>query len=85
MSQHAQALMISTMVHAAFGNVLMLAGVTRIIEVCFIAPSFEKEPQQGSDNDNSSERTLAPSGLINEHPRLAVVRAFRHLPPFVSV
>lgn len=76
--------MISTMVHAAFGNVLMLAGVTRIIEVCFIVPSFEKDSQHGSDNDSSSERTLAPSGLLTEQSKLTVVRSFRHLPPLVS-
>lgn len=75
--------MISTQVHAAFGNVLMLAGLTRIIEVCFIVPSFDKEIQ-GGGSDHSSERTLGPSSPISENPRLAAVQAFRHLPPFVS-
>ncbi|KAE8220908.1 hypothetical protein CF319_g5637 [Tilletia indica] len=36
MSGHAQALMISTMVHALFGYVLMAAGLARIIEICFV-------------------------------------------------
>ncbi|KAE8203067.1 hypothetical protein A4X06_0g2330 [Tilletia controversa] len=36
MSSHAQVLMISTMVHALFGYVLMAAGLARIIEICFV-------------------------------------------------
>lgn len=36
MSQHTQHLAISTKVHAMFGNVLMLGGLTRIIEICFV-------------------------------------------------
>lgn len=84
MSEHAQALMLSTKVHAAFGEVLMLAGVARIIEVCFIAPSYEKDAPS-SDSDRNSDRTFALSGPSSlENPRLAVVQAFRHLPPFVS-
>jgi len=40
MSDHAQALMLSTKVHAVFGYTLMLAGLARLIEVCFVAPSY---------------------------------------------
>ncbi|KAK0546060.1 hypothetical protein OC845_004799 [Tilletia horrida] len=36
MSGHAQTLMLSTMVHALFGYVLIAAGIARIIEVCFV-------------------------------------------------
>ena len=36
MSAHPQSLMISTMVHTAFGYTLMLAGLTRIIEIVFV-------------------------------------------------
>lgn len=82
MSEHAQALMISTKVHAAFGYVLMLAGLARLIEVCFIVPSFEKQ-EPAADSDRHSEQTLAGPGP--ENPRLTMVQAFRHLPPFVSV
>ncbi|KAH8114554.1 hypothetical protein DFH11DRAFT_228665 [Phellopilus nigrolimitatus] len=85
MSEHAQALMISTKVHAMFGNVLMLAGLARIIEVCFVAPSYERDVP-AADSDRHSERTLAPSGpSISENPRLAIVQAFRHLPPFLLI
>ncbi|KAI5122818.1 hypothetical protein M0805_000160 [Coniferiporia weirii] len=84
MSEHAQALMLSTKVHAAFGNVLMLAGLARIIEVCFVAPSLDKDVT-ASDSDRHSERTLSPSGPASENPRLALVQAFRHLPPFLLV
>jgi len=36
MSAHPQELMLSTMVHTAFGYTLMLAGATRIVEICFV-------------------------------------------------
>lgn len=56
-----------------FGYTLMLAGVTRIIEVCFVAPKFSK------DSSNASDSTLADSAS-NSTPG----KAFRHLPSFVS-
>jgi hypothetical protein len=78
MSDHAQALKLSTKVHAMFGYTLMLAGLTRLLEVCFIAPSHT--PVDGVEDDRS-DHTLAegtgPEGV-------AKGRAFRHLPPFVS-
>jgi hypothetical protein len=78
MSEHAQALMISTKVHATFGNTLMLAGVTRIIEICFV-PNTDI-----SDGDGHSEHTLADSGSGNgDGGKATAARAFRHLPPFV--
>ncbi|PWN42333.1 hypothetical protein IE81DRAFT_280799, partial [Ceraceosorus guamensis] len=49
MSGHAQALMLSTMVHALFGWTLMAAGLARIIEVCFVLrdlPSGGEQEQQ---------------------------------------
>ncbi|KAL5501472.1 hypothetical protein ACEPAH_8732 [Sanghuangporus vaninii] len=82
MSQHAQALPISTKVHSIFGYTLFLAGITRIIEVCFIAPSFEKDIP-ASDSDRHSDRTLGPA--LNENPRLAIAHAFRHFPPFLLI
>ena len=81
MSQHAQALELSTKVHTIFGLALMLAGVARIVEVCFIVPSFEKEVP-AVDSDRHSDRTLGPS--TPENTRLYTVQAFRHFPPFVS-
>lgn len=102
MSEHAQALMISTkvtrkplylcrfldflsQVHAAFGNTLMLAGLTRIIEICFVAKHFNSS--EGPDDDNNSDHTLAdanriPYSLASESGSPAA-KAFRHLPPFV--
>lgn len=80
MSEHAQALMISTKVHATFGHTLMLAGLARIIEICFVSPT------EVSDGDSHSEHTLADTGLnsVNgDSPKAAAARAFRHLPPFV--
>ncbi|KAG1771496.1 hypothetical protein EDD22DRAFT_863362 [Suillus occidentalis] len=54
MSDHAQALMLSTKVHSMFGYSLMLAGFARIIEVCFVPlPHLHW-------TDNDSEHTLAP-------------------------
>ncbi|KAG1801733.1 uncharacterized protein BJ212DRAFT_1487625 [Suillus subaureus] len=61
MSDHTQALMLSTKVHSMFGYSLMLAGFARILEVCFISlppsPLSETPPLDDSD----SEHTLAPS------------------------
>lgn len=61
----------------------MLAGLTRIVEVCFIVPSFDRE-SPAVDSDRHSDRTLGPSNPP-ENPRLYAVQAFRHLPPFVSL
>ena len=36
MSAHPQELMLSTMVHSAFGWTLMAAGASRIVEICFV-------------------------------------------------
>jgi hypothetical protein len=79
MSDHAQALMLSTKVHAVFGYTLMLAGLTRLIEVCFIAPSYT--PAADGMDDDGSDHTLADGAEAAAVPK---GRAFRHLPPFVS-
>ncbi|THG93132.1 hypothetical protein EW026_g8023 [Hermanssonia centrifuga] len=83
-SEHAQALMISTRVHAIFGYTLMLAGIARIIEVSFITPKFTPITEPPAADDNHSEHTLAdsPSSATGLYQ---AVRAFRHLPPFLLV
>jgi hypothetical protein len=87
MSEHAQALMISTKVHATFGNTLMLAGLTRIIEICFVPTKLSDV----SDGDSHSEHTLADSGSgsgyagSGDSAKIVAARAFRHLPPFVRL
>jgi hypothetical protein len=81
MSDHAQALMLSTKVHAMFGYTLMSAGLTRMIEVCFVAPSFAPAGADGVEDDRSSDHTLADGAAASAAPK---GRAFRHLPPFVS-
>lgn len=78
MSDHAQALKLSTKVHALFGYTLMLAGLTRLIEVCFIVPSYA--PMDGVEDDRS-DHTLADGAGPEAFPK---GRAFRHMPPFVS-
>jgi hypothetical protein len=87
MSDHAQALMLSTKVHAVFGYTLMLAGLTRLLEVCFVAPSYA--PAADGVEDDRSDHTLAEgaTGAAGGAETAAVSkgRAFRHLPPFVSV
>jgi len=81
MSEHAQALMLSTKVHGMFGHTLMLAGVTRILEVCYFAPSFASD----ATSDNNSEHTLAdtagPRTMLTG--KAAAARSFRYLPPFL--
>ena len=58
----------------------MLAGLTRLIEVCFVAPSYA--PMDGVEDDRSSDHTLADgAGPEAASPK---GRTFRHLPPFVS-
>jgi len=68
-----------------FGYTLMLAGLTRIIDICFVTTTSSTELL--NDNDNESEHTLT-SG-INPHgearSKAKAARAFRHLPSFVSV
>ncbi len=78
MSDHAQALKLSTKVHAVFGYTLMLAGLTRLIEVCFIVPSYAS--MDGVEDDRS-DHTLADGAGPEAFPK---GRAFRHMPPFVS-
>ncbi|KAF9224160.1 hypothetical protein BS17DRAFT_780583 [Gyrodon lividus] len=84
MAEHAQALMLSTQVHAMFGYTLMLAGAARIIEICFITTTSSAT---GSLDDNDSEHTLAPAlGNYGEsRSKATTARAFRHLPPFLLI
>lgn len=64
------------------GYTLMLAGVTRIIEVSFIVPKFlPLDPSAG--DDNNSEHTLA-ADAPSSTPLWQAAKSFRHLPPFVS-
>lgn len=80
MSDHAQALMLSTKVHAVFGYTLMLAGLTRLVDVCFVSPSYTTA--HGVEDDRS-DHTLAECACA-ESGAASKGRAFRHLPPFVS-
>ncbi|KAJ3551229.1 hypothetical protein NM688_g4825 [Phlebia brevispora] len=80
-SNHAQALMISTNVHAMVGYTLMMAGVTRIIEVCFIAPKYTPLPETAVADDNRSEHTLTDN--TSNASAWQTSKAFRHLPPFL--
>jgi len=95
MSEHAQHLMISTKLHAMFGYTVMLAGLTRIMEVCFFsAPS---KAVDAVDDDNTSDHTLAePSPRYpptsqyvppdaSDSGRIDAAKAFRHLPAFLLV
>jgi len=65
-------------VHATFGRTLMLAGVTRIIEICVFAPKLSGDV----DDDSKSDHTL--NATIESGSYHSTYRAFRHLPPFVS-
>ena len=59
----------------------MLAGVTRLTEVCFVAPSYT--PADGVE-DNRSDHTLADGTGAEAASASTKGRTFRHLPPFVS-
>ncbi|KAH8836072.1 hypothetical protein DL96DRAFT_1576589 [Flagelloscypha sp. PMI_526] len=86
MSNHDQVLMISTKVHSMFGYVLMLAGLARIVEVCYFVPVFPPpQPQETMMDDAGSDHTLAPGRLsppaTSSKKPYAV--EFRHLPPLL--
>lgn len=86
MSNHEQALMISTAVHSMFGYTLMLAGLTRIIEIVAFMPSYATSETTAS-GDSASEHTLDGNGTPSgkESVRELGGKSFRHLPPFVSM
>lgn len=60
MSEHSQLLIISTKVHAFFGYVLMLGGLARIMEICFLLDD-EDAPK---DNKIRSFQYFAPFALV---------------------
>ncbi|KAF9646362.1 hypothetical protein BDM02DRAFT_3271035 [Thelephora ganbajun] len=74
-----QVLMFSTMVHTAFGYTLAVAGVTRIIEVCFIAhKDTTLSPWEDGISDTAPVETPTNGGI-------SPLRAFRYLPPFFLI
>ncbi|KIM44448.1 hypothetical protein M413DRAFT_442429 [Hebeloma cylindrosporum] len=71
-------------VHAVFGHTLMLAGFTRILEVCFFSPSYASEAPA---DDNTSEHTVA-EGIHSRSAltgKAAAARSFSYLTPFLLV
>jgi hypothetical protein len=76
-----------------FGRTLIMAGITRIVEVCYFAPRFKPLPcPEPITDDASSEHTLAEScsSRLNKDEdedekanKQAAAEAWRHLPPFV--
>lgn len=60
----------------------MLAGLARLIEICFIIPAHDTHGTSPV-SDQSSERTVAV-GISPLEMKLTAAQAFRHLPPFVS-
>ncbi|KII86016.1 hypothetical protein PLICRDRAFT_44469 [Plicaturopsis crispa FD-325 SS-3] len=87
MTQHAQALMLSTKVHSMFGNTLMAAGFSHIIEVCFVAPKHSADPEEHNRSmDGDSDHTLADASLTGNNADSARGwRTYRYLPPFLLV
>lgn len=78
-----------------FGRTLVLAGISRIVEVCYFVPRFKPlPPSEAVTDDAASEHTLAEScmstlGKEDEQDEKANKRAaseaWRHMPPFVRV
>ncbi|KAH6908915.1 hypothetical protein BKA70DRAFT_1279101 [Coprinopsis sp. MPI-PUGE-AT-0042] len=95
MGDHAQHLALSTKVHIMFGRTLIMAGITRIVEVCYFAPKFKPlPPSEPLTDDASSEHTLAESSCSStlgkrdedeKADKRAASEAWRHLPPFLFV
>lgn len=79
MSAHSQALMISTMVHSLFGYSLMAAGITRMIEVCFVL----QDRPTGSTAESPDAAARVNGDAVNGswYP----IRAFQYLPPYLLV
>lgn len=97
-SEHAQHLELATKVHEMFGKSLMLAGLARLIEVCYFAPRFKPPPApEPLEDDASSEHTLAESHtsiatkIVNDNEddekasRQAAAESWKHLPPFLQI
>src|ERR1700678_2399836 len=63
-----------------FFSIYMLAGLTRILEICFFMPSYSSEGP--ADISSQSEHTLADG--YSSSGKVAASRSFCHLPPFVS-
>lgn len=70
-----------------FGYTLILAGFTRIIEVCFFMPLYAPLPMDQAEDDNASERTLAEGAASRNGASMkaAASRNWRHLTPFVRL
>lgn len=91
MSGHAQALMLSTMVHGLFGYALMAAGVARVIEVCFVLndrPTGESDTSPDPTSSDVHERLTATTPIrqpeeLTGRSDWSPVRAFQLLPPWL--
>ena len=75
---HAQALKLSTKVHAVFEYTLMLASLTCLIKVCFVVSLYA--PIDGMEDDRL-DHTLTDGTSLEASPK---GHAFRHMPPFIS-
>ena len=66
-----------------FGRTLMLAALTRIVEVCYFVPSYATLV----DTDDTSEDTLADGILPSRRmsSRSVGAKAWQHFPPFVGL
>ncbi|KIY43406.1 hypothetical protein FISHEDRAFT_78274 [Fistulina hepatica ATCC 64428] len=90
MSEHAQALMISTKVHAMFGDTLMSAAVCRVLEIILFVPTTA-EPNssypEAVEDDHATLADLSPRFATSpaETSKVAASRVFRHLTPFLLV
>lgn len=69
-----------------FGYTLTLAGVARIIEVCYFVPKYSRNITSIGPGGSSSEHTLHELDPISQakEEKSAASVAFRHLPPFVG-
>ena len=73
--------MSASQVHGMFGKTLMLAALTRIVEVCYFVPSYS-DPVTAADTSED----VFPDGTplsTTLSPRSGA-EAWQHLPPFVS-
>ena len=69
-----------------FGKTLMLAALTRIVEVCYFVPSYAHmaDPVAADDTSEDTFTDRNPISRTQLPPRSAGAKAWQHLPPFVS-
>lgn len=74
----------ASQVHGMFGKTLMLAALTRIVEVCYFVPSYSALADPVAAADTSEDVFPDGAPLSTTLSPRSGAEAWQHLPPFVS-